>query len=156
MPTMAVMTGIQASGKSTFCQNELSGYVRINLDTLHTRNKENIAMEEAFGAGRDMVIDNTNPTAEDRKKYIEKAKQYGYRVIGYFMQSRVQECTARNELREGKAKIPARAIAATSNKLELPTYEEGFDELYFVCMTEKGMRVEKWRTQEMEDTINEL
>ncbi len=62
MPTMAVMTGIQASGKSTFCQNELSGYVRINLDTLHTRNKENIAMEEAFGAGRDMVIDNTNPT----------------------------------------------------------------------------------------------
>ena len=77
MPTMAVMTGIQASGKSTFCQNELSGYVRINLDILHTRNKENIAMEEAFGAGRDMVIDNTNPTAEDRKKYIEKAKQYG-------------------------------------------------------------------------------
>ena len=68
MPTMAVMTGIQASGKSTFCQNELSGYVRINLDTLHTRNKENIAMEEAFGAGRDMVIDNTNPTAADRKK----------------------------------------------------------------------------------------
>ena len=113
-------------------------------------------MEEAFGAGRDMVIDNTNPTAADRKKYIEKAKEHGYRVIGYFMQSRVQECTARNELREGKAKIPARAIAATSNKLELPSYEEGFDELYFVCMKEKGMRVEKWRTQEMEDTINEF
>lgn len=156
MPTMAVMTGIQASGKSTFCQNELSEYVRINLDTLHTRNKENRAIEEAFCAKKDMVIDNTNPTAEDRKKYIVKAKEHGYRIIGYFMQSRVQECTARNERREGKAKIPARAIAATSNKLELPSYEEGFDELYFVCMTEKGMRVEKWRTQETEDTTNEL
>lgn len=147
MPTMAVMTGIQASGKSTFCQNNLPGYVRINLDTLHTRNKENIAMDEAFQAKKDMVIDNTNPTAEDRRKYILKAKEQGYRIIGYFMQSRLQECTARNELREGKAKIPARAIAATSNKLEIPAYEEGFDELYFVRMTDTGMTVEKWRTQ---------
>ncbi len=56
-----------------------------------------------------MVIDNTNPTAADRKKYIEKGKEHGYRVIHrYFMQSRVQECTARNELREGKAKIPCK------------------------------------------------
>ena len=52
MPTMAIMTGIQASGKSTFCQNNLPGYVRINLDTLHTRNKENMAMDEAFQAKR--------------------------------------------------------------------------------------------------------
>lgn len=147
MPAMAVMTGIQASGKSTFCKNYLSESVRINLDTLHTRNKENIAMDEAFRAKKDMVIDNTNPTAEDRKKYILKAKEHGYRVIGYFMQSRLQECTARNELREGKAKIPTRAIAATSNKLEIPSYEEGFDELYFVRMTDTGMQVEKWRTE---------
>lgn len=145
MPTMAIMTGIQASGKSTFCQNNLPGYVRINLDTLHTRNKENMAMDEAFQAKKDMVIDNTNPTAEERKKYIVKAKEHGYRVIGYFMQSRLQECTARNELREGKAKIPAKAIAATSNKLEIPSYEEGFDALYFVRMTKTGMAVEAWQ-----------
>ncbi|MDE6983782.1 MAG: AAA family ATPase [Lachnospiraceae bacterium] len=146
MPTMAVMTGIQASGKSTFCRAYLSEYVRINLDTLHTRNKENSAMEEAFCAGKNMVIDNTNPTAEERRKYILKAKEHGYKVVGYFMQSRVQECIARNELREGKAKVPAKAIAATSHKLELPSCEEGFDELYFVCMTDAGMAVEKWKT----------
>ncbi len=149
MPTMAVMTGIQASGKSTFCKSNLPGYVRINLDTLHTRNKENLAMDEAFCAKRDIVIDNTNPTAAERRKYILKAREHGYRVIGYFMQSRLQECTARNELREGRAKIPVRAIAATSNKLEIPSYEEGFDELYFVCMTDTGMCVEKWRTEEL-------
>lgn len=72
MPTMAVMTGIQASGKSTFCKSNLPGYVRINLDTLHTRNKENLAMDEAFCAKRDIVIDNTNPTAAERRKYILK------------------------------------------------------------------------------------
>lgn len=145
MPVMAIMTGIQASGKSVFCKNYLSAYDRINLDTLHTRNKENTAIDEAFHAKRDMVIDNTNPTAADRRKYILKAKEKGYRIVGYFMQSRLQECIARNELREGKEKIPAKAIAATSNRLEMPSYEEGFDELYFVSITDAGMAVEKWR-----------
>ncbi|MDE7415602.1 MAG: AAA family ATPase [Lachnospiraceae bacterium] len=145
MPVMAVMTGIQASGKSAFCKNYLSAYDRINLDTLHTRNKENTAIDEALQAKRDMVIDNTNPTLEDRKKYIAKAKENGYTVIGYFMQSRIQDCIARNELREGKEKVPAKAIAATSKKLEMPSYGEGFDELYFVRITDTGTVVEKWQ-----------
>ena len=144
MPIMAIMTGIQASGKSSFCRDYLSAYDRINLDTLHTRNKENIAIDEAFQAKRDMVIDNTNPTIEDRKKYILKAKDNGYKIIGYFMQSQLQACISRNELREGKEKVPAKAIAATSNKLEMPSYAEGFDELYFVRMTDTGTVVEKW------------
>ena len=142
---MAIMTGIQASGKSTFCKKYLTEYVRINLDTLHTRNKENMAIDEAFRLGKDMVIDNTNPTVEDRQKYILRAKENGYRVIGYFMQSRLQACAARNEQRAGKEKVPPRAIAATSNKLEVPSYEEGFDELYFVRITDTGMAVEAWR-----------
>jgi len=142
---MAIMTGIQGSGKSTFCENYLSAYDRINLDTLHTRNKENIAIDEALCSKRDMVIDNTNPTAQERKKYILKAKENGYKVVGYFMQSRLQECIARNELREGKEKVPAKAIAATSKKLEIPSYEEGFDELYFVKMTDTDIVVETWK-----------
>ena len=66
-------------------------------------------------------------------------------MIGYFMQSRLQACAARNEQRAGKEKVPPRAIAATSNKLEVPSYEEGFDELYFVRITDTGMVVEAWR-----------
>ena len=91
-----------------------------------------------------MVIDNTNPTAEERRKYILRAKEKGYKVVGYFMQSRLQECVARNEQREGKEKVPSKAIAATSNKLEIPSYEEGFDELYFVRITDTGMVVDAW------------
>ena len=147
MPVMAIMTGIQASGKSAFCREYLPAYVRINLDTLHTRNKENMAIDEAFQAGNDMVIDNTNPTAEERRKYILRAKEKGYKVVGYFMQSRLQECVARNEQREGKEKVPSKAIAATSNKLEIPSYEEGFDELYFVRITDTGMVVDAWNEE---------
>lgn len=66
-------------------------------------------------------------------------------MVGYFMQSKLQECIARNEQREGKAKVPAKAIAATSNRLEMPSYQEGFDALYFVKLTEAGVFVEKWK-----------
>lgn len=125
--TMAIMIGIQASGKSSFCKSILKEYVRINLDELNTRNKERIAIMEAIQSGVDIVIDNTNPTKADREKYISIARDHGYEVVGYFMQSRLHDCIDRNEQREGKAHVPRKAIACTSNKLEVPDYSEGFN-----------------------------
>ena len=61
------------------------------------------------------------------------------------MQSRLQDCIARNNLREGRERIPAKAIAMTSNKLELPSFDEGFDELYFVANDGTEMEVSEWR-----------
>ena len=145
MPAMIIMMGIQGSGKSTFCAKNFSEYTRINLDTLRTRKKEKDALWLAINRKENIIIDNTNPTASDRKKYIEAGKASQYRIIGYFMQSRLQECIERNDSRQGKEKIPSIAIACTSNKLEMPGYEEGFDELYFVKITDAGFFVSKWR-----------
>ena len=147
MPTIAVMMGIPASGKSTFCRTQLPEYERINLDELHTRRKEGIALAEAIERGRDIVIDNTNPAVSDREKYLRIAKENRYTVTGYFMQSRVQDCIGRNSERQGKARISNKAIAAISNKLEMPSYEEGFDNLFYVSMTDDGFRVEKWESE---------
>lgn len=61
MSIMAIMIGIQASGKSSFCKSNFRNYIRINLDELNTRNKERIAIMEAIQSGLDIVIDNTNP-----------------------------------------------------------------------------------------------
>ena len=68
--------------------------------------------------------------------------------MGYFMQSRLQECIARNNMREGKEKIPAKAIAMTSNRLELPNRSEGFDELYFVGNDGQNMTISEWREED--------
>ena len=145
MNTMYIMIGIQGSGKSEFCRRFLPEIHRVNLDTLKTRNNEMRAITECYEKNQDFVVDNTNPTREDRKRYIEQAKDQGYRVIGYFMQSRLKECIARNNLREGKERIPAKAIAMTSNRLELPSRTEGFDELYFVENDGKSMTISEWR-----------
>jgi predicted kinase len=102
-------------------------------------------MESCFDTGSSFVVDNTNPTKLDRQRYITPAKEHGYRVEGYFMQSKVNDCKARNEKREGKAKIPSTAIAAISNKLELPHKDEGFDSLFYVKIHGDEFIVENWR-----------
>ena len=102
-------------------------------------------MEQCLKQGMSFAVDNTNPTQEDRKKYIVAAKQYGYRVVGYYFQSCVKECMERNERREGKAKVSRCAVAATFKKLELPDYREGFDLLYYVAMEKGGWKVADWK-----------
>ncbi len=148
MNRMVIMIGLQASGKSTFCKSYLAEYKHISLDDLNTRNKERLAVMSCIENHEDLVIDNTNPSAEDRKKYFEMAKGSGYRIIGYYMRSVIAECIPRNEQRTGKARIPTAAIAATSKKIELPTYDEGFDELYYAEITDNGFEVSEWRKED--------
>lgn len=143
---LAIMIGIQGSGKSTFYHQFLANdFVRINLDTLKTRHQEKLLIEECIKSGKSFAIDNTNPTKDDRQRYIPSAKAAGYKIIGYFMESKLKECIERNNLRQGKEKIPTIAIASTSNKLQMPSYDEGFDELYFVKNDGKTMTVTEWR-----------
>lgn len=148
MKKAIIMIGIQGSGKSEFCSRYLSNITRVNLDTLKTRNNERRLIEECIEKGLDYVIDNTNPTKEDRSRYIPKAKAAGYHVIGYYVQSRLQECIRRNNLRTGKARVPDTAIAMTSNRLELPEYREGFDQLYYVSNDGTSMTVTEWRNED--------
>lgn len=144
-PKAIIFIGLQASGKTTYYRQHFQeDYVHINLDTLHTRNKETKLMEDCLRQGKSFVVDNTNPTAVDRKKYIEAARAQGYVIEGYFFRSIVQACVERNSQRTGKACVPNRAIAFTSNRLEMPFYEEGFDKLYFVHIQDGEFVTEPW------------
>lgn len=144
--TMVIMIGIQGSGKSTFYHKYLANsYVRINLDTLKTRHQEELLISECIKDGKSFAIDNTNPTRADRQRYIPLAQYAGYKVIGYFMESKLKTCIERNNQRTGTARIPTTAIAATSNKLQMPSYDEGFDEIYFVKNDGMTMVIEDWR-----------
>ncbi len=140
-----IFIGIQASGKTTFYERMLSDgtYAHISLDVLHTRNKEFSQMMDCLNNGMSFVIDNTNPKISDRTVYINKAKEFGYRVIGIFFQSIVRDCVSRNEARGGK--VPSKAIASTSNKLQIPSMSEGFDELFFVRIDNYDFEITAWR-----------
>ncbi len=50
-------------------------------------------------------------------------------------------CSRRNEMREGKARVPDVAIYATAKKLVAPSIEEGFDELLCVRLNDSTFEV---------------
>lgn len=150
---MVLLIGIQASGKSTFCREYLSEMIHISLDDLKTRNREKRQISDTISQGLSMVIDNTNPTRKDREPYISLGKSNGYAICGYYLKSSITDCIVRNELREGKARIPRNAIAHTHRILELPDYSEGFDQLFYVRLEESGFIIEPWADEEAPNGI---
>lgn len=138
-----IFIGIPASGKTSFYNLYYKNdYRYINLDTLKTRYQEDLAIKNGLEDKENFVIDNTNITKKERKKYIDIGKENNYKIIGYYFKSSIQECIERNEKRENK--IPRTAVANKFNNLELPSIEEGFDELYYVSIDNNEFRIEPW------------
>ena len=150
-PQMILMIGIPGSGKSTFAAAHFPpGYVRISRDVLRTRARVAAALAEALEKRRDIVIDNTNVMRIERERFILPAKAVGYRVTGYYLQSIAADCLKRNAQRSGAARIPDAGVLARARDLEMPSREEGFDELFYVSITEAGFDVKTWRTDDEE------
>lgn len=138
-----IFVGLQASGKSSFYKERFfATHVRISLDLLRTRNRERRLIDFCLETQQPFVVDNTNPTREERAKYIESAKSAKYAVNGYYFRSKADECLARNQKRSDQ--VPDVGILATAKKLELPTLAEGFDSLRYVFLTEAGFVVQEW------------
>jgi predicted kinase len=145
---MVLLMGIQATGKSSFCRERLfRTHVRVNLDMLRTRHRENLLVEACLKGGVNFVVDNTNLTRSERARYIQPAKAAGFRIVGYFFESRITDAIRRNAARPESERILPKAIPGASNRLELPAFEEGFDELFFVRLAANNqITVESWKS----------
>lgn len=87
MMELILFIGIQAVGKSTFYQQRFfNTHIRINLDMLKTRHREQILVKACLAAQQPFIIDNTNVTRKERARYITLAKAAHFRVIGYYFQ----------------------------------------------------------------------
>lgn len=128
-----LLIGLQASGKSTFYQERFfSTHVRVSLDLLKTRYRERRLVELCLDTRQPYVVDNTNPTRLERQPYIECAKASGFRVVGYYLQSRIEDCKRRNDARAVTQQVPLPGLLGTYARLEVPALDEGFDELHYV------------------------
>lgn len=145
---LILFIGLQATGKSSFYrQTFYRTHVRINLDMLRTRPREKLLVDACISGKTKFVVDNTNLTRDDRVRYISPAKAAGFRVIGYFFESRVADALRRNAGRPASERVPDKAIVAAGNRLQLPTASEGFDELFSVRLVEEDQfDVAKWES----------
>ena len=142
-----IFIGVQASGKSTFyCRRFYRTHVRINLDMLKTRRREEILVAACLEAKQSFVVDNTNTLKIERAKYITLAQQHKFKVRGYYFQSKLDEVIERNVQRPDGERIPSAGIRRMYSRLQLPDYGEGFDELFSVRIGDNGdFVVESWQ-----------
>ncbi|MBD2440180.1 AAA family ATPase [Nostoc sp. FACHB-110] len=144
-----IFIGIQGAGKSTFYHhNFFHTHIRINLDMLKTRHREHIFLQACLTAKQRFVVDNTNPTLENRKRYIIPAKANGFRVVGYYFQSQLEDCQQRNHQRPPKQIVPLVGLLATAKKLVLPSWTEGFNAIYSVkTELNYSFMIEEWQRE---------
>ena len=142
---LVLLIGLQGSGKSTFYQRHFADtHVRINLDMLKTRHRERLLLSACLEAKQPVVIDNTNPTPEERGA----AKAAGFVVAGYYFQSRVDDCKRRNDLRPPHQVVPLPGLLGTYRRMVQPRHEEGFTHLYYVRIDQSGeFVIDKWKPE---------
>jgi len=156
MPSLELIMfiGLQASGKSSFFHRHFSAsYTHVSKDLLRNNGRparrQQQLIEEALQARHSVVVDNTNVTLESRAEVIHVGRLYNATVIGYYFEPQVSQCLERNRQRTGKARVPDVAIFATLKKLVRPSYQEGFDRLFYVRIADDGaFEVSDWIEEE--------
>ena len=132
-PEAVIFCGIQASGKTTFYNARFAAtHERINLDELRTRRREHELLMSCLAGSRSFVVDNTNPTPEERAAYVRPALEHGFRVVAFWLEALPRQALARNAAREGRARIPVPGILGTYKRLQVPALDEGFEAVYRV------------------------
>ena len=141
-----VFCGIQASGKTTFYRERyFDTHVRISMDLLRTRRRERLLLAACIEGKQPFVVDNTNPTAAERARYVAPALAAGFRVVALFFDADPRAAFERNRRREGKAAVPAAGLFGTQKRLQRPSLDEGFHRVDRVELLEPtGFRVEPW------------
>jgi predicted kinase len=146
---LVLLIGLPATGKTSYCAAELlRSHLRISRDTLGTAYRESSLFAEALRTTTRVVVDNTNVTRAERARFIEPARAAGYAVRGLFFESRIEDARIRNAARDERDRVPGVAIGDKSRWLELPSLDEGFDELWFVRLAaDNGFVSERWRDE---------
>ena len=126
------MTGLQASGKSTWVRDHLAATHAVvskdhwpNARRREARQARVVA--EHLAAGRSVVVDNTNPGPAERAALVALARESGVPVRAVWVDTPLAVCRARNDAREGGARVPLVGLFATRKRFVPPSAVEGFN-----------------------------
>jgi predicted kinase len=134
---VAILIGLQGSGKTTFYRQVLAAtHVHVSKDNFpnarQRQGRQLRMVQEALGEGRDVAVDNTNPSAEEWRPLIDVAGANRARVVGYWFPPDLAGSLERNAVRAKKTRVPEVGIYATLKRLRRPQLADGFDEIFVV------------------------
>ncbi len=135
------MVGLQGCGKSTWVREHFADtYEVVSKDhwpNARRREARQVRLvAELLAAGRSVVVDNTNPSREDRAPLVALARAAGVPVRAVWLDVPFRTCLAGNLAREGRARVPVPGVLATRKRLVPPATDEGFDRVEVVRAAE--------------------
>ncbi len=132
------MVGLQGSGKSTWVGEHLAATHAVvskdhwpNARRREARQRRVVA--ELLAEGHSVVVDNTDPTPEDRAPLVAAARTAGVAVRAVWLDTPLPICAARNGARDGRARVPPAGLYGTAARLVPPSTAEGFDRVDVVA-----------------------
>ena len=132
---LIIMVGSPASGKSYFVATQLipKNYFHVNRDKLRTWQKCVKATKDALVDGKNVVVDNTDPDVESRKRYLEVAKAAGITCRCILMTTSLPHALHNERFRQITAKNHTHVSRIVFNlyksRYQEPTLLEGFSEI---------------------------
>ena len=144
-PKFIMLVGISGAGKTTvaeiyvsFIKNtEIISYDAIRAELWgdescqHNPKKVFEIMNERtiekLKANINIIYDATNLIASRRKQLLQKVKPYCKKTLCIFIDKTVKECLKNQAKR--KRQVPYDVIRKQYSQLEIPTYDEGWDEI---------------------------
>lgn len=121
------MIGVALSGKTTYRKANFN-YEVVTLSYFNNNRKKELEyIESCLKEGRSIIVDDTNLTVSIRKQHIDLAKKFNAKVRGVFMNTSTALLEQRQKRRRDS--IPLPVIYKQIKELEVPTMEEGFDQL---------------------------
>ena len=160
MATLYMLMGIPGSGKSTYAKNILIPHhkdaVYIASDVvrdLHPDIKEdNIwdviydMLSSSLKEGKDVIYDATNFNRfyrDKNKEELKKRNVTNFELVGYFFTTDRDVCIERVKIRNHlptERFLPTDVIASYQDRLEFPTYDEGFKEIHVIDNTKENKK----------------
>lgn len=141
LPTVMMMVGLPASGKSTFTKiihDQIVNIERISQDEIRTKGAcEDLFSKFTKSRETTVLLDRCNPNKEERKYWLSLNTGSDKNVWCIFFDSNVEECRWRIKNRTDHPTVKPhqgeRIVENVAGILEEPTLDEGFSHIERIC-----------------------
>ena len=158
MPTLYLLCGAPGCGKSTWAKQMAQNAIHVSRDKIRFNllndnddyfDKENEVfrifvqtIQAGLSNNNNMIADATHLNLASRQKLLSKLNLENVKVIAVYFRVPLKTCLCRNEMRNGRVKVPEDVVMKFWNLLTYPNLEVETNINECIIINEEGEVIE--------------